>query len=91
MKNSMMFALAVGLVSAPFAEAPACSAILVGKKASSTGYVIASHNDDGSLSIRVRHAFVPARDGKLGFFWSEFRNRRAASRPATRCSTRAAS
>ena len=71
MKNAVLFALSVGLVSVPFAEAPACSAIIVGKKASSTGHVIASHNEDGRLTLRMRHALVPARDGCLGFFWSE--------------------
>ena len=81
MKSSMVFALAVGLASVPFAEVFACSAILVGKKASSTGHVIASHNDDGSLSIRVRHAVVPARDGKLGFFWTEFKEPRGGVTP----------
>ena len=53
------------------ADSSACSAILVGKKASATGRVVVSHNLDGPLSIVMRHAFVPAHDGKLGFFWSE--------------------
>ena len=81
MNSSMVFALAVGFASVPLAEVFACSAILVGKKASSTGHVIASHNDDGSPSIRVRHAVVPARDGKLGFFWTEFKEPRGGVTP----------
>lgn len=81
MKSPMMVALAVGLVSVPLAEVSACSAILVGKKASSTGHVIASHNDDGSLSLKVRHGFVPAREGKLGFFWTEFKNPKGGVTP----------
>ena len=81
MKSSMMFALVVGLVSAPLAEVSACSAILVGKKASSTGHVIVSHNDDGSLSLKVRHGLVPAREGKLGFFWTEFKDPKGGVTP----------
>ena len=81
MKSAVLFALSVGLVSVPFARTDACSAIIVGKKASSTGHVIASHNDDGSLSLRVRHAVVPARDGKLGFFWTEFKEPKGGVTP----------
>ena len=81
MKKRVLFALSVGLVFVPFARTDACSAILVGKKASSTGYVIASHNDDGSLSLKVRHAVVPARDGKLGFFWTEFKDPKGGVTP----------
>ena len=39
----------------------ACSAILVGKKASSTGFVIFGHNEDDGGKIAVRHGYVPAR------------------------------
>ena len=81
MKRSMMFALAAGLVSAPLAEGFACSAILVGKKASSTGYVIVSHNEDGKPTLRMRHAVVPARDGRLGFFWSECKDPKGGVTP----------
>ena len=77
MKNSVfpkgmwVFGFFAALSSMPFADACACSAVIVGKKASATGHVIVSHNEDGPLSIRMRRAVVPARDGKLGFFWSE--------------------
>ena len=81
MKNVVLFALSVGLVSVPFARTDACSAVIVGKKASSTGHVIASHNDDGNLSLRVRHAVVPPRDGKFGFFWTEFKDPRGGVTP----------
>ena len=81
MKSAVLFALSVGLVSVPFARTDACSAIIVGKKASSTGHVIASHNDDGNLSLRVRHAVVPPRDGKLGFFWTEFKDPKGGVTP----------
>ena len=77
----MMFALAVGLVSAPLAEVFACSAILVGKKASSTGRVIVSHNEDGKLTLRMRHALLPARDGRLSFFWSECKDPKGGVTP----------
>ena len=81
MKNAVLFALSVGLALVPFARTDACSAILVGKKASSTGRVIVSHNDDGSLSLRVRHAVVPPREGKLGFFWSECKDPKGGVTP----------
>ena len=81
MKNAVLFVLSVGFVSVPFARTDACSAILVGKKASSTGYVIVAHNDDGNLSLKVRHAFVPARGGKLGFFWTEFKEPKGGVTP----------
>lgn len=81
MKNACLSALVGVLLAVPFADANACSAIIVGKKASSTGRVIVSHNDDGNLSLRVRHAFVPAREGKLGFFWTEFKDPKGGVTP----------
>ena len=80
-KNICLFASCAVLITVPSIDATACSAILVGKKASSTGYVIASHNDDGSLSLKVRHGFVPAREGKLGFFWTEFKDPKGGVTP----------
>ena len=70
MARVWMLALAA-LATLVGGEAAACSAVIVGKKASATGYVILAHNEDGSPTIRMRHAFVPARDGSFGFFWSE--------------------
>ena len=81
MKNAYLSALVGVLLAVPFADANACSAIIVGKKASSTGRVIVSHNDDGNLSLRVRHAVVPAREGKLGFFWTEFKDPKGGVTP----------
>ena len=80
-KNICLFASCAVLVAAFSTDANACSAILVGKKASTTGCVIASHNDDGSLSLKVRHGFVPAREGKLGFFWTEFKDPKGGVTP----------
>lgn len=47
-------------------QAFACSTIIVGKKASPTGYVIVGHNEDDGGRLTVRHAFVPARSFKEG-------------------------
>ena len=81
MKNAYLNALVGVLLTVPFADADACSAILVGKKASATGRVIVSHNEDGKLSLRMRHALVPARDGRLGFFWSECKDPKGGVTP----------
>lgn len=47
----------------------ACTTVLVGKNASTTGRVILGHNEDDDLSLVVRHGYVPARawpaDAKL--------------------------
>ena len=74
-------ALFAVLASVPFADSSACSAIIVGKGASSTKRVIVSHNDDGNPLLRVRHALVPAREGKLGFFWTEFKDPKGGVTP----------
>ena len=81
MKNEYLSALVTVLLTVPFADANACSAILVGKKASATGHVVVSHNEDGNLSLRMRHALVPARDGRLGFFWSECKDPKGGVTP----------
>ena len=80
-KNICMFASCAVLVAMSSTDANACSAIIVGKKASATGHVIASHNEDGSQSLRMRHAVVPARDGRLGFFWSECKDPKGGVTP----------
>ena len=81
MKTIRRCALFAVLASVPFADSSACSAIIVGRRASATGRVIVSHNDDGSLSLKVRHALVPAREGKLGFFWTEFKDPKGGVTP----------
>lgn len=50
----------------------ACSAVLVGKKASATGHVLVGHNEDGSGMIR--HALLPRRNGAPEIFWSEVKH-----------------
>ena len=51
----------------------ACSGILVGKDASSTGRVLFGHNEDDGGGVFVRHHLVPARDGPAGTLirWGE--------------------
>ena len=46
--------------------AEACMTFVVGKKASSTGYVIVGHNEDDWPPFEVRHGMVPARDWPAG-------------------------
>ena len=46
--------------------ATACTAVIVGKKASATGRVIVAHNEDNSGDVFIRHALVPARDFAAG-------------------------
>ena len=48
----------------------ACTAIVVGKKASATGHVLIGHNEDVSNAF-MRHAMLPRQDGKASAFWSE--------------------
>ena len=71
----------VAAVALAATEASACSAILVGKRASATGRVLVAHNEDGASSLVMRHAFVPAREGKLGFFWSECKDPKGGVTP----------
>ena len=60
--------------------ADACTAILVGKKASSTGRVIVAHNEDNRPGTYMRYAFLPRREGAMAAFWSELK---ASSGPGT--------
>ena len=60
--------------------ADACTAILVGKKASSTGRVIVAHNEDNRPGTYMRYAFLPKREGAMAAFWSELK---ASSGPCT--------
>ena len=50
--------------------AEACSAILVGRKASATGQVIVGHNEDNGPGPMC-HSWVARTDDHLGYFWSE--------------------
>ena len=43
-------------------DAAACTAVLVGKDASTTGRVILGHNEDDDPSLVVRHGYVPPRE-----------------------------
>jgi len=67
-KSGWMSLTAVVLLAG---EAWACSTVIVGKKASATDRVIVAHNDDGSLTLKMRYALVPAHDGKLSYYWAE--------------------
>ncbi len=42
--------------------ASACSTVVVGRKASTTGHVIVGHAEDDGGNLRFAHAIVPARD-----------------------------
>ena len=46
--------------------ANACTAIIVGKKASASGRVIVAHNNDGVGPFTMQYALLPARDHKPG-------------------------
>ena len=68
--RKLLFAVGVALAST---SVLACTAVIVGKKASATGRVLVGHNEDGGGSV-VRHAYVPAADGNLAFYWSEIKH-----------------
>ena len=62
--------VAAAVAAAAF-DASACTAILVGKKASATGRVIVSHNEDHYAGCFMRYAYLPRRPGAAAAFWSE--------------------
>ena len=62
-KTAMKF-LMVLMVALTVAGTDACTAILVGRKASATGRVIVSHNDDFRAGNIMRYAFLPRREGE---------------------------
>lgn len=64
MKDLRIF-LTAPLLAAAFC-ANACTAVIVGKKASSTGHVIVGHNNDGTGPYVMRYAMIPARDHAPG-------------------------
>ncbi|MCQ2392054.1 MAG: C69 family dipeptidase [Kiritimatiellae bacterium] len=73
MKASLLkrlLSLSMGLIVV--GSASACTAIIVGKKASVTGHVLVGHNYDSS-GMFVRHAFLPRRGDKPAMFWSQIK------------------
>ena len=73
-------ALAAAAAAIGAIGADACTAILVGKKASATGRVIVAHNEDNRPGTFMRYAFLPKREGAQAAFWSELK---ASSGPQT--------
>ena len=67
---------AVLLAAIAVVGADACTAILVGRKASATGRVIVSHNEDYHRGCFMRYAFLPRREGAMAAFWSEVKSMR---------------
>ena len=68
-------ALLAMVVAAASLEGLACTAILIGKKASDTGRVIVAHNEDHHEGCFMRHAYLPRREGAAAAFWSEVKAR----------------
>ncbi len=64
---------AAALVASAAFCADACTAILVGKKASTTGRTIVAHNEDNRAGTFMRYAFLPKREGAQAAFWSELK------------------
>lgn len=64
-------AVAVAAAASAAFDAPACTAILVGRKASATGRVLVSHNEDHHAGCFMRYAYLPRRPGAAAAFWSE--------------------
>ena len=58
---SLNAAVVLAVLCAP-SVVTACTAVLVGKDASTTGRVILGHNEDDDPSLIVRHGYVPPRD-----------------------------
>ena len=75
MDKAKTMALARAVAAAAFVavslDASACTAILVGRKASATGRVIVSHNEDHHAGCFMRYAYLPRRPGASAAFWSE--------------------
>ena len=69
-RRAGVFMVAAAVAAAAF-DASACTAILVGKKASATGRVIVSHNEDHYAGCFMRYAYLPRRPGAAAAFWSE--------------------
>ena len=56
------YLIACAALALTVSSASACTAVLVGKKASSTGRVILGHNEDNGGKVAIRYGYVPARD-----------------------------
>lgn len=59
----------------------ACTAIVAGKKASTTGHVLIGHNEDVGGAV-MRHAMLPRRNGAAAAFWSEAKNPKGGDKVA---------
>ena len=57
----------------------ACTAIVVGKKASATGRVLVAHNEDFDKAF-MRHAMLPRRGDVPAMFWSEVKRHKGGDR-----------
>ncbi len=68
--NKTVLAAAALALAAHLPVAEACTAIVVGRKASATGRVIVGHNEDNSGTF-VRYAMVPKRGERPAMFWSD--------------------
>lgn len=71
------------LVAAVGAEA--CTAVIVGRKASATGRVIVGHNEDNVGELFVRHALVPVREYAPGDVMRQESECAALPQPARSC------
>ena len=69
--TTVRLALTMAAVSFLAEYSNACTAVLVGKKASSTGRVIVAHNEDHHEGCFMRYAYLPRRNGAAAAFWSE--------------------
>lgn len=65
MKSRVVCAV-VAFAACAAMQADACSAIIIGKKASTTGRVIVGHNEDNGGRIAVRYGWIPPRDWPAG-------------------------
>ena len=83
MQKSVFAAAAVAALSilAPLAPSSACTAFVVGKKASATGRVLVGHNEDNSGTF-VRYALLPRRGDIPAIFWSEVKNPKGGDKVA---------
>lgn len=74
-RNRIANVLVFAAAAAAAVCADACTAILVGRKASASGRVIVAHNEDFRTGSFTRYAFLPKRPGALAAFWSEVKTR----------------
>ena len=74
-------AIAVLFCGCALREAVSCTAIVVGRKASTTGRVLIGHNEDGGGAF-MRHAMLPAKDGNAEVFWAEAKKKAGGDKVA---------